>query len=67
MPPTAAMIGRASFLGLLSSPLRISYLISSPTTRKKTAIRPSLIQLEVVSSSRSGPTWSTWTLFSQAK
>jgi hypothetical protein len=55
MPPSAASTGVASFRGSLSSPRRISYLISRPTTRKKIAIRPSLIQSEKVSSSRIGP------------
>jgi hypothetical protein len=37
-------MGSAARLGEESSPTRISRLISRPTTRKKTAISPSLIQ-----------------------
>jgi hypothetical protein len=44
MPPTAAITGNASFLGSRSSPTVISRLISSPTTRKNSVIRPSLTQ-----------------------
>ena len=44
MPPSAAKIGSAACRTEASSPTRISRLISSPTTKKNTAIRPSLIQ-----------------------
>jgi len=44
MPPTAAMEGRAAARRSDSSPTRISRLISSPTTKKNKAMRPSLIQ-----------------------
>jgi len=67
MPPSAARTGVASLRGSLSSPRKISYLISNPTTRKKTAIRPSLIQSEMDSVRTSGPSWSVCSLFSQAK
>jgi len=43
MPPTAAMPGRAALSMLDSSPSRTSRFTSSPTRRKKIAIRPSLI------------------------
>ena len=43
MPPTAATAGRITFSGWESCPIKTSRLISSPTRRKKTAIRPSLI------------------------
>ena len=44
MPPTAAMHGSSAFFTLESEPRRISCLISSPTTKKKMAIRPSFTQ-----------------------
>jgi hypothetical protein len=43
MPPTAATTGSAPCEGCDSAPSRTSRLISSPTSRKNTAIRPSLI------------------------
>jgi hypothetical protein len=44
MPPSAAAMGSAACRGLASSPMSSSRLISSPTTKKKTAMSPSLIQ-----------------------
>ena len=43
IPPIAAAIGRAAWRGEASSPTRASRFTSRPTSRKKTAIRPSLI------------------------
>ena len=43
-PPIAAAMGRVARRSVASSPTRISRLISRPTTRKNTAIRPSLTQ-----------------------
>src|SRR5690606_31412877 len=45
-PPTAQSIGIIAFFGDDSSPSTISLLISSPTNRKKTAIRPSFIHID---------------------
>ena len=42
MPPIAAATGTMAFLKLDNSPWSNSRLISSPTMKKKTAIRPSL-------------------------
>ena len=47
-PPIAQRIGRDACLGEESSPSTISRLISSPTSRKKIAINPSLIQSSVL-------------------
>ena len=44
MPPIAAKIGSVACLREDNSPTRTSRLISKPTTKKKIAIRPSLIQ-----------------------
>ena len=44
MPPIAAAIGMAALRGEASSPTSSSRLISSPTTKKKITIRPSLTQ-----------------------
>ena len=44
IPPSAAAIGSAAWRGVASSPTRISRFISSPTTKKKIAIKPSLTQ-----------------------
>ena len=44
MPPNAAIAGSAAFFGSRNSPTTSSRLISSPTTKKKIAIKPSLIQ-----------------------
>mmetsp|Transcript_5636 Transcript_5636/g.14686 ORF Transcript_5636/g.14686 Transcript_5636/m.14686 type:complete len:216 (-) Transcript_5636:138-785(-) len=44
MPPTAAMHGSTALRIDAREPRRISCLISRPTRKKKTAIRPSLIQ-----------------------
>ncbi len=44
MPPSAAITGRAAWRGSASSPTSSSRLSSRPTTKKKNAIRPSLIQ-----------------------
>src|SRR6202140_687881 len=43
-PPTAATMGRVATLGSDSAPSCISRRISSPTTRKKTLMSPSLTQ-----------------------
>jgi len=42
IPPRAAITGSRAFLGEESSPTRSSCLISSPTRKKKIAIRASL-------------------------
>ena len=44
MPPRAVTTGRAALRGLRSSPATSSRLISSPTTKKNSAISPSLTQ-----------------------
>ncbi|MNY36983.1 hypothetical protein D3C86_1715110 [compost metagenome] len=44
IPPMAAATGKIAFLTVLSSPTKISFLISIPITKKKIAIKPSLIQ-----------------------
>ena len=44
MPPSAPAIGSATWDGRDSSPATTSRLISMPTSRKNTTIRPSLIQ-----------------------
>ena len=51
IPPNAANIGIAAFCGLDNSPSIISRFISSPTSRKKIAISPSLIQRDTEYSS----------------
>ena len=51
-PPAAAMPGSARLRHVASWPSSISRLISSPTSRKNTAIRASFIQWETLS----GPT-----------
>src|SRR5258708_19050257 len=43
-PAIAAAIGNAAFRKEASSPTNVSRLISSPTSRKNSTIRPSLIQ-----------------------
>ncbi len=43
MPPAAAMTGSAACFAVDSSPTISSRLISRPTRKKKTAIKPSLI------------------------
>ena len=48
MPPNAANTGIAAFLMEESSPSINSRLISKPTTKKKMAIKPSLIQVVVL-------------------
>ena len=45
IPPNAANIGSEAFLKLESSPSIISRLISKPTRRKNTAIKPSFTQV----------------------
>jgi hypothetical protein len=55
MPPIAATMGRAAVMGSRRSPETISYLISSPTTKKKITIRASLTQCCRVSSRRKLP------------
>ncbi len=58
MPPIAAAMGVTALRGLLSSPETISLLISTPTTKKKMAMRPSLIQSLSVWCSSKSPMWS---------
>ncbi|MNR28871.1 hypothetical protein D3C85_1462190 [compost metagenome] len=57
MPPSAAMPGSTMRAAPRNWPSSTSRLISSPTSRKKIAIRPSLIQCSTVSLSRTGPAW----------
>ena len=54
-PPMAAAIGSVARRTDASSPTRTSRLISRPTTRKKTAMRPSLIQWSRVSETERSP------------
>ena len=49
-PPNAAITGSIAFLGEDSSPWAISRLISSPTVKKNTTIRMSLISFSTVMS-----------------
>ncbi|MNU03152.1 hypothetical protein D3C72_2470740 [compost metagenome] len=44
MPPTAAMAGKVACTRDESAPSSISRFTSSPTSRKKIAMKPSLIQ-----------------------
>ena len=44
IPPNAANMGRAALLTERNSPTTTARLISRPTTKKKTAMRPSSIQ-----------------------
>jgi hypothetical protein len=53
MPPAAAIPGRRRRDQVASCPSSASRLISRPTNRKNTAIRPSLIQWPT----ESGPSW----------
>jgi hypothetical protein len=55
MPPIAATVGSAAWPKLDSSPCSNSRLISSPTRKKNTAIRPSLIHSSRGFSSPSAP------------
>src|ERR671919_160119 len=55
IPPRAAHAGSAAFRGSRSSPSTSSRLISRPTTKKKIAISPSLIQWRRSRSSRRSP------------
>ncbi len=55
MPPIAPAIGSAAWRGDDSSPASPSRLISSPTSRKKIAISPSLIHWWAVSDSAADP------------
>ena len=48
MPPRAATTGRMACWRVESRPQTISRLISSPTEKKKTTIRPSLINFSTV-------------------
>jgi hypothetical protein len=48
MPPSAAASGKAALRGEESSPTNTSRLISKPTTKKNSAIKPSLIHREAV-------------------
>ncbi len=43
IPPIAANIGNEALRSVVSSPTKISLLTSNPITKKKTAIKPSLI------------------------
>ena len=56
MPPAAASAGKVAWATVDSSPRTSSRLISSPTRKKNTAIRPSLIHSSSGLSSASGPT-----------
>ena len=55
MPPTAASTGVATRRRSRSSPMSNSRRISSPTTKKKNAINPSLIQWRRSSDSSASP------------
>ena len=55
MPPSAPTTGRATCEGCDSAPSTTSRLISSPTSRKKSAISPSLIQSRTDLSRTIGP------------
>src|SRR5262245_15595164 len=57
MPPIAATMGRAARCGSLTSPRTSSRFTSSPTTKKKRAIKPSLIQWCNVWLTRTLPRW----------
>ena len=54
-PPMAATAGRAAARGSRSSPVTSSRLISRPMTKKKMAIRASLIQASIGSSKTCRP------------
>ena len=56
IPPAAATRGSAIRLRCLSSPMSISRLASSPATRKKKTMSPSLIQSRSVSETPVPPT-----------
>src|SRR5699024_3535731 len=56
-PPKAARIGTSAFEGERRSPTTNSCLSSRPTTKKKTASRPSAAQWPTVSSRSRGPSW----------
>jgi hypothetical protein len=56
MPPNAATIATAARRGSRNSPPTISYLISRPTTKKKTAMRASLTQCRRSSARTNRPT-----------
>src|SRR3569833_640098 len=66
MPASAATNGRRRSAGRDSSPATISRLISSPTSRKNSAIRPSLIHrctvMGPIAGASTGPVsaWSRW-------
>ena len=55
IPPMPAASGRASRLRSRSSPMSNSRRASSPTTKKKSAIRPELIQYRTGSEIPCGP------------
>jgi hypothetical protein len=55
-PPNAASAGNDAARGSLSSPTASSRLISSPTTKKNSAISPSLTQWRKSSSIDAAPT-----------
>lgn len=63
IPPKAASTGNDAFLKVESSPVIISRFISKPTNRKKTAIKPSLIQVATLYLTLENPI----TLFSKAE
>jgi hypothetical protein len=54
-PPKAARKGNAALRKVESSPTRNSRLISRPTTKKKSDMRPSLIQWWRFSVTTNGP------------
>ncbi len=57
MPPSAASTGTAIRLRSRSSPMSNSRLASSPTTRKKNVIRPSLTQWRRSVETLAPPRW----------
>ena len=65
MPAKAAMTGMALAARSASAPTSASRLISSPTSRKNTAINPSLIHASIVGSAAIGEcsksAWIAWT------
>ena len=67
IPPAAANRGRASRRGLDSSPRSTSNLISRPTTRKNTAISPSLTQSATLRLWLKAPTRTGMTAWTKAK
>ena len=67
MPPSAAAIGSAARRSSRSSPTTISRLTSSPTTKKKIAIRPSLTQWRSECTKSTGPNRRPTGVFQKAR